>query len=610
MSKIVIGKSGKHNAGFDIDELLITRLLITANSGGGKSFLVRRVLEQAFGKVQCFVIDVAGEFASLREKYGYVLVGEHGETPVDLRSAGLVAEKLLELRASAVFDLYSLKPPVDRHTWVKHFLAAMMNAPKKLWHPVLVVVDEAHKFMPEKGEGESEAKTEMLSLCSDGRKYGYCAILPTQRLAKLDKSGASELLNVMVGPTFIDVDLERAHKALGIVRSDFAAFDEQMKTIAPGNFWALGRAISKKRILIKVGDVATTHPKPGMAHSAEPPPAPDKIRALLPKLADLPQAAEQKARTEAEYKREIRELRTQLKTVKPAPAPVQAKADPHQARTIQQLRTALEEAKRLMTKVANLEVQPIALDQQQIEAAVRDAVQRIVRLTSNASVQQQRQFEQLKREAKPMLDKLQRLLDAPAAAVAPAAVPATSTAAVSRPAPLQIPRAPVANGEGVSLGKLSKQIAGILAGFYPDPMKRNVVAALCGMSIGGSFSARLSELRGNGLLEEPGVGLIKATEQCSREFAGTFDRPSTTDEVLALWDSKLGRLAMQILRKLVEASGEAIERSDLAASVGMSIGGSFSARLSELRSAGLISEPTRSLVAANKETLLLDGAAA
>ena len=174
MSQILIGKADGKNVGFDIPELLVSRLLITANSGGGKSYLLRRLLEQGFGKVQEIVIDPAGEFATLREKFGFVLVGEHGETPADIRSAALVAEKLLELRASAVCDLYSLKPG-ERHLWVAKFLTAVMNAPKRLWHPVLFIVDEAHKFCPEKGEGESEAKEAMLSLASDGRKYGFSA---------------------------------------------------------------------------------------------------------------------------------------------------------------------------------------------------------------------------------------------------------------------------------------------------------------------------------------------------------------------------------------------------------------------------------------------------
>ena len=323
MKPVVLGKSENKNVEIDLRTLLLTRLLIQANSGGGKSWVLRRLIEQLYGKVQCIVIDIAGEFSSLREKFDFVLAGEGGETPVDVRSAALVATKLLELRANAVCDLYSLKPQ-DRHVWMKNFLGAVMNAPKKLWHPVVFAIDEAHKFMPEKSEGESAAKEEMLSLCSDGRKYGYCSILATQRLAKLDKSGAAEMLNVLIGPTFLDVDLERAHKALGIIRSEWKTFDAEMKSNEPGNFYALGRAISKTRILVKVGEVKTTHPEPGEAQYISAPPPSVKIRSLLPQLADLPKLAEAKAKTEQELRAELSQVKRELLAAqKSAPARVE-----------------------------------------------------------------------------------------------------------------------------------------------------------------------------------------------------------------------------------------------------------------------------------------------
>jgi DNA helicase HerA-like ATPase len=62
MSKIIIGTAGGKNIGFDIPELLTTRLLVQANSGGGKSWLLRRMAEQLFGKVQTIIIDPEGEF--------------------------------------------------------------------------------------------------------------------------------------------------------------------------------------------------------------------------------------------------------------------------------------------------------------------------------------------------------------------------------------------------------------------------------------------------------------------------------------------------------------------------------------------------------------------
>ncbi|HXK31143.1 MAG TPA: ATP-binding protein, partial [Candidatus Paceibacterota bacterium] len=44
----------KINSGtsLNLDELIVSKLLVQANSGGGKSWLLRRILEQSHGKVQ------------------------------------------------------------------------------------------------------------------------------------------------------------------------------------------------------------------------------------------------------------------------------------------------------------------------------------------------------------------------------------------------------------------------------------------------------------------------------------------------------------------------------------------------------------------------------
>jgi hypothetical protein len=320
--KITIGTStdGKP-VSFDLDKLLLTRLLIQANSGAGKSWVLRVLIEQLFGHVQVIVIDPEGEFATLREKFDFVLVGKEGaDTPADVRSAELLAHKLLEIRASAVCDLYEMRPS-DRHKWVHLFLEAMIDAPKKLWHPVVVVVDEAQLFCPEKGAGESEASEAMVSLTTRGRKRGYCAVWATQRLANLKKDATSMLLNRLVGGTFEDVDIKRALDLLSVPteKKERSAFALQLRTLEPGMFYALGRAIAKERLLFKSGKVQTSHPQPGSSkHAAAPPPTPEKIRDLLPKLADLPQTAEEKARTVAELQRELREVKTQLRVAEKA----------------------------------------------------------------------------------------------------------------------------------------------------------------------------------------------------------------------------------------------------------------------------------------------------
>lgn len=81
MSILGAGPSGPVR--IDVDRLIETRAVVMANSGGGKSWALRRLLEQTHGAVQQIVIDVEDEFATLREKHDHVLAGR-------LRSLGLI----------------------------------------------------------------------------------------------------------------------------------------------------------------------------------------------------------------------------------------------------------------------------------------------------------------------------------------------------------------------------------------------------------------------------------------------------------------------------------------------------------------------------------------
>src|SRR5437879_8072745 len=91
----------------DLPTLVDTRLIIQANSGGGKSWLLRLIAERA--GIQTIVLDNEGEFASLREAVDVLLVGASGELPANPRHAALLARRLLEFKVSAVIDLYELK---------------------------------------------------------------------------------------------------------------------------------------------------------------------------------------------------------------------------------------------------------------------------------------------------------------------------------------------------------------------------------------------------------------------------------------------------------------------------------------------------------------------
>src|SRR5882672_2498633 len=295
----------------DLPRLIGTRLLVQASSGAGKSWLLRRLLEQSHGKVQQIVIDPEGEFASLREKYDYVLAARQGgDTLADPRTAKLLAERLLEVGVSAILDIYELSQR-DRVAFVRLFLEALVDAPKKLWHPVLVVLDESHVYCPETGEAESANAVK--GLCSRGRKRGFCAVLATQRLSKLAKDAAAELNNKLIGRTSLDVDMARAGDELGFTKANRLI----LRDLEDGEFYAFGPALSRVVKKVHVGGVKTQHPKAGKLAAVVPAPS-ARIKALLPKLSDLPAEAEAREKTVAELRAELATVRRDLATAKQA----------------------------------------------------------------------------------------------------------------------------------------------------------------------------------------------------------------------------------------------------------------------------------------------------
>lgn len=314
MKGLVIGPG----VSVDLSRLIGTRLLVQASSGAGKSWLLRRLLEQSHGKVQQIVIDPEGEFSSLREKYDYVLAARHGgDTLADPRTAKLLAERLLEVGVSAILDIYEL-PSHDRVRFVRLFLEALVDAPKKLWHPVLVVLDEAHVYCPESGEAESANAVK--GLCSRGRKRGFCAVLATQRLSKLAKDAAAELNNKLIGRTSLDVDMARAGDELGFTKADRL----KLRNLEDGEFYAFGPALSRVVTQVHVGGVKTMHPKAGGLAAVVPAPS-AKIKALLPKLSDLPAEAEAREKTVAELRADLATARRELTEAKRAQPKVETK---------------------------------------------------------------------------------------------------------------------------------------------------------------------------------------------------------------------------------------------------------------------------------------------
>ncbi|MET0364915.1 MAG: ATP-binding protein [Sphingobium sp.] len=255
-ASIVIGTDAKGDpVPMDMEELLATRLLVQGNSGSGKSHLLRRMLEESARMVQQVIIDPEGDFVTLADEFGHVVIDGAAH---DGKGIENLATKVRQRRASVVLALDGLELESQMRC-AAQFLSTLFDAPREHWFPALVVVDEAQMFAPAAaGDVSDEIRrlslAAMTNLMCRGRKRGLAGVIATQRLAKLAKNVAAEASNFLMGRTFLDIDMQRAADLLGMERRQA----EQIRDLARGQFLALGPAITRRPVAVRIGAVKTS----------------------------------------------------------------------------------------------------------------------------------------------------------------------------------------------------------------------------------------------------------------------------------------------------------------------------------------------------------------
>lgn len=548
----------------DVARLVETRMVVQASSGGGKSMTLRTILERTHGQLPHIILDKDGEFSTLREKHNYILAGKDGDIPADPRTAALLATKILELDASLIVDLYDLSH-ADKHRFVKLFLTAVLNAPKALWRPRLLVVDEAHRFCPENGEGISEAKEAVIECCDNGRKRGLGVILATQRIAKLDKSALAECGNKLIGLTNMDDDRRRAARELGFsAKEDILA----LRDLEPGRFFAVGPAVAGRQVVKAViYKAVTSHPRAGHRGLQRPPAPTAAVKAMLAKLVDLPKEAEKDLQDRTAMQARIRELEASLRAQgapglgpRPgvpnppavAPGPSKAQLEAIGAQAQRQVRREVKEA--------------LGAFQRSLDTAKERLVATVEKGWDGKGLDP---LDALAHQV-PIFDR---------AVVSRALVPAPAA-----PKPKAAPFERAAGGQ--VLGLCERRILAFLRVRPTMYFSRTQVGAMSGYAPGGGgFNNAMSRLKVIGLIEHgPNLQVRLAP---GADVAHLVDGMAHT---LEDWIQKLGKCERAIYEQLLADPGRRFTKDELAAVSGYGAGGGgFNNAISRLATLGLLS---------------------
>jgi hypothetical protein len=551
--------SGVH---VDLDRLVASRMLVQANSGGGKSRAIRQLLEETYGRVQHLVIDPEGEFSTLRERFDYILAAKQGgDTIASPKYAKRLCRSLVEMTASAVLDLYDLTLD-ERREFVRHFLTELMALPRALWHPIIVVIDEMHVFAPEAGQAQSAES--VTSLATQGRKRGFCLVGATQRISKLHKDVAAELLNKMIGRTGLDIDVKRAGDELGMGKDDRT----QLKTLAPGEFFVYGPAISNEVAKVKTGEVVTSHPEAGRIGTVPPPPS-AKVRAMLARLADLPKEAEEEARTLEDFKRQNAELARKLRAAEKHGTVVEKPITVVDEKAVEGAVGRALDAQAAAISKANWETVQVgrkAVDQlERAATSISDAVpglrsmltrlERPVPIAPNGNGNGNGHHE--RREQNPS-----HRTESPIRTVTPRASSRASE-----------PRSDLKKGQQKILNALAE-----LETIGVDQATRHQLGMVAGYNLtGGTGAQHIADLGALGLVELPDKGVVRLTDD-GRAAADAADAPTTLEELHERVLRKLPEGQRRIAEYLISIYPESISRAELGAAVNYNLTGGTGAQ--------------------------------
>jgi hypothetical protein len=172
-----------------IADVVTGRGFITGKSGSGKSNTASVLCEELLDEgIPLMIVDTDGEYYGLKEEYELLHVG--GDERCDLRVGPQHAEKIAEITLGSnvpiILDVSGFIEESDSKRLVHDVVRELFIKEKKAKIPYLLLIEEAHEFIPESG-GLDEVGDMLVRVAKRGRKRGLGVCAMSQRPASVSK---------------------------------------------------------------------------------------------------------------------------------------------------------------------------------------------------------------------------------------------------------------------------------------------------------------------------------------------------------------------------------------------------------------------------------------
>jgi hypothetical protein len=539
--------------GLDLPVDVVTQAIaILARKGAGKTYTASVLVEEVIrAKVPVVVLDPTGAWWGLRtsadgEKPGLPVVifgGDHGDVPLEPTAGAVVADVVVEHPGAYVLDLSAFPSKASEQRFAGDFLERLYRAKKAQTGPLLLVVDEADVFAPQRpGPEQTRTLGALESIVRRGRIKGLGDLLITQRAAVLNKNvlTQTEVLVVMqtTGPQ--DIAAVKEWVTGHATKEEAEDFARSLPPMEQGEAWVWSPAFLRimQRVRIRRRTTFDSSRTPTAGEVLVTPRAFAKVD--LEQLGARITATIEKAK--ADDPRELRRRIADLERTN------QALAEAVPEKVIERVEVPVlnGQVDKLVDVVDRLNTTAMAIGDlgKDIGGIAIEIVSALGRVTT--------QGEPVKTGV--------------AAGIRSADLPGGTTrhAASLRPVPRPeaAPRAVAQSGDGPSLGKAERAILGALAS-YPIELSREQLAFLAGYHPRTpGFVNALGSLRTAGYVT---TGFPAALTEAGRTVAPVVPRP---DDVVETWIARFGKAERAILTILLRERPRAVAREDLAAEAG------------------------------------------
>ena len=170
-------------------EILTGRGFVTGKSGSGKSNTASVIIEKLLdSQFPVLIVDTDGEYYGLKEQYEILHAGADEECDIQVspEHAEKIANLALEQNVPIILDVSGYLDEADAEEMLLQVSRQLFAKEKKLKKPFLMLVEECHEYIPEKG-GMGEAGKMLIKVAKRGRKHGLGVVGISQRPADVKK---------------------------------------------------------------------------------------------------------------------------------------------------------------------------------------------------------------------------------------------------------------------------------------------------------------------------------------------------------------------------------------------------------------------------------------